>query len=574
MSLRLVLIAVLALAVVFAWFRLMRWQIGSPPEARSPAWRLALLIVAQPLAAVLLYLTLAPPPVRTAVGTLVVVTRGASARPAFSGDLVVSLPEAPALASAERVPDLGTALRRYPGTDRIRIVGEGLPPRDLDAARGLRVDFEPGSATRGIVHLAPPAPHAPGSVFPVSGRVAGHDGGSVELLDPAGIRVDRQPLRRGGSFALRGTTRAPGTALFELRVRAPNDRIVERANVPVVAVDAPAPRLLLLAGAPGPETKFLRRWATDAGIDLHVQLAVGGGLEVGDTPIALGRSTLDRVDLAILDERAWAGLGSGERAALIDATRSGLGLLLRVTGPVSEATSRQWRKLGFAVTGGGEVATMPLSTTSAENEMALTRRVVRVAAPDAADLPNPTVGAIAPWRAHGQGRVALWPLTDTYALSLSGRPADHAELWSETVATLARARPAGVPRIDTLPRAGERLALCGLPADASIEAPDGDRTRLVIEPPAACAAYWPERAGWHRVQPAAAPFYVQPATALPGVRATEARGATLQLASEPGRAMADRPNEQPGASWPWFIAWLAVSAGIWGLERARSGAGA
>lgn len=568
------LIAVLAPAVVLAWVRLMRWQIGSPPEARSPTWRLALLIAVQPLAAVLLYLTLAPPPVRTAVGTLVVVARGASARSAFSGGLVVSLPEAPALASAEQVPDLGTALRRYPDTYRIRIVGEGLPPRDLDAARGLRVDFEPVGAARGIVHLAPPAPLAPGSAFQVSGRIAGHDGGSVELLDPAGSRVDRQSLVRGGSFALRGAARAAGTALFELRVRTPNGRIVERANVPVVAVDAPAPRLLLLASAPGPETKFLRRWATDAGIDLHVQLAVGGGLEIGDTPIALGRSTLARFDLAILDERGWAALGSGERAALIDATRSGLGLLLRVTGPVSEATSRQWRALGFAVTGGGEVATMPLSATSAENEVALARRVVQIAAPDAAALPNPAVGAIAPWRAHGQGRVALWPLTDTYTLSLSGRPADHADLWSETVATLARARPAGMPRIDTLPRAGERLALCGLPADASIEAPDGDRTRLVVEPPAACAAYWPERAGWHRVQPAAAPFYVQPATAMPGARATEARRATLQLASAPGRAGAGRPGERPGASWPWFIAWLAVSAGIWWLERVRNRAGA
>ena len=573
MSLQLVLVAVLALAVLLAWIRLIRWQLGISPEARSPTWRIALLIAAQPLAAILLYLTLVPPPVRTAAGTLVVVTRGAGALPGLSDGRVVSLPEAPALAWAERVPDLGTALRRYPDTDRIRIVGEGLPPRDLDAARGRRVDFEPVRAPRGIVHLAPPAPQAPGSAFRVSGGVAGHDGGSVELLDPAGARVDRQPLERDGSFALRGAVRAPGTALFELRVRAPGGRVVERASVPVVAVDAPAPRLLLLAGAPGPETKFLRRWATDAGIELHAQLAVGGGLEVGDAPIALTRATLDRFDLAIVDERSWAALGPGERAALIDATRNGLGLLLRVTGPVPQATSRQWRALGFVVAGGSDGAKVPLSATPDGNEAALTRRVVRVAAPDAAALSNPTVGAIAPWRAYGRGRVALWPLTDTYVLSLSGRPAEHAELWSETVATLARARSAGAPRIDALPRIGERLMLCGLPADARVEAPGGERARLVVELPSACAAYWPERAGWHRVQPLATPFYVQAGTALPAVRATEARRATLQLVSAPGRAAAGHASEQPGASWPWFIAWLAVSAAIWWLERARSRAG-
>lgn len=569
MSLRLALIAVLALSVLLPWVRLIRWHLGSPAETRPPAWRVALLIAAQPLAAALLYLTLMPPPIRTSAGTLVVATRGA-ALPVLSGGRVVSLPEAPALASAERVPDLGTALRRHPDAERIRIVGEGLRPRDLDAARGIPVHFDPGSAPRGIVHLNPPGPRAPGSAFQVSGRVAGHDGGSVELLDPAGARVDRRPLGSDGGFALRGAVRALGTALFELRVRSPGGRVVERANVPVVTAEAVAPRLLLLAGAPGPETKFLRRWAVDAGIELHAQLALGGGIDVGDAPIALTRATLDRFDLAIVDERSWAALGPGERAALLGAVGNGLGLLLRVTGPVPEATSRQWRALGFAVAGGGGVARVPLSATSDENEPALTRRVVRVAAPDAASLSNPTIGAITLWRAHGRGRVALWTLTDTYVLSLSGRSADHAGLWSETVATLARARPASLPGIDGLPRVGERLVLCGLPANAGIDAPGDGSTRLIIEPPSACAAYWPERAGWHRVQPTAAPFYVHTETALPGVRAMEARGATWRLASQNGRAGASRPSEQPGASWPWFIAWLAVSAAIWWLERARS----
>lgn len=579
MSPHLLLAALLAIAVLLAWARLARWQVASPLEARSPIWRLAVLVAAQPICALLLYLTLAPPPVRSGAGTLVVATRGAGAFTAALADRAVALPEASGPTGAERVPDLGTALRRYPEIRRIAVVGEGLPPRDRDAARGLALDFKPGDAPAGIVRLDPPPPVAPGAAFRVGGRVAGHARGMVELLDPAGRVVDRRPLDTDGGFALRGAARAAGTALFGLRVRDAGRRIVEQAAVPVVTADDTAPRVLLLAGAPGPEPKFLRRWASDAGLELHAQLPTGGGIGIGDAPLPINASTLRRFDLAILDDRSWTALGPSERGALIGAVRGGLGLLLRVTGPVPDPTRRQWRALGFTVAGGADVAEVRL--LAGRDDRDLTRRVVQIAAPDGTPLLRDAAGkVVASWRPEGRGRVALWPLTDSYVLTLAGAGADYAELWSDAFSVLARARAAPAPAIDPAPRARQRMTICGLGRDAAVTAPSAAVTRLVVELPTACAAYWPSTPGWHLLRDERGgmsrtlTYYVQPADALPGARALEAREATLRLVAEGGDgAVAASSHERPGPSWPWFLAWLVASAALWWFERRRASAG-
>ena len=579
MSPQILLAALLAAAVLLAWARLARWHAAAPPEARSPTWRLAVLLAAQPVCALLLYLTLVPPAVRTAAGTLVVATRGAGPLTGAAGDHVVALPEASALAAAERVPDLGTALRRYPDTRRIQVIGEGLPPRDRDAARGVELSFKPGDAPTGIVRLDPPERVAPGAAFRIGGRVAGPGNAAVELLDPAGRVADRAPLDPDGGFALRGAARGAGAMLFRLRVRDAGRRIIEEAEVPVVIADDAAPRVLLLAGAPGPEPKFLRRWATDAGLELHTQLPTGGGIALGDEPLPINGATLRRFDLAILDDRSWAALAPGERGALIGAVRGGLGLLLRITGAVPEAARQQWRELGFAVSGGTEVASVRLAgqPAPANDDGSLTRRAVRIAAADDVVLLRDAGGqALANWRAVGRGRVALWPLTDSFVLALGGADARYAELWSEAFSALARSRPAAVPDIPAVARAGQRVAICGLGADATVTPPDAGMTRLVVEPPTGCAAFWPSRPGWHLLRDGAnaVPYYVQPANALPAIRAAEAREATLRLVggSKTGGAVtAGRPR--PGASWPWFLAWLATSAGLWWFERRRGVAG-
>lgn len=123
-------VAIVALATLLALWRLR--------HARAAGWKKAALLALQPLCAALLYFALVPPPRAGQAGTLVVASAGSDAQAlaAAAGERVVALPEAPALPDVERVPDLASALRRHPGTQRLRIVGDGLPARDRDAAAG------------------------------------------------------------------------------------------------------------------------------------------------------------------------------------------------------------------------------------------------------------------------------------------------------------------------------------------------------------------------------------------------------------------------------------------------------
>ncbi len=618
MNLPWLLAGLLTLAVLLAWTRLLLWQRRAPPASRSRGWRLALLLLLQPLWAALLYCTLLPPTRPGAAGALTVATARADStrfEPATAGDRLIALPEAPALPGAERVPDLATALRKHPGTTRLRIVGAGLEPRDREAARGLALNFDSAPLPRRVVRLDTPSAVAAGSAFSIAGRVEGVDGGAVELRDPADRRVHWSALPASGEFVLRGAARTSGPATFVLRVRDAQRGVVEDVAVPLPIASDPAPRVWLLAGAPNPESKYLRRWAADAGLSLRTQLSVGGGLQLGDAPLPMNAATLQRFDLLVLDDRSWAALGASERAALSEALRSGLGVLLRVTGPLPESTRRQLRALGFTLGGGGDATAMKLPADAIDQEAQrarrgpgtrdapsllasasaddpeLTRRAVRIAAADAVPLLRDATGAvIASWRTEGRGRFAVWTLTDSFALTLSGQADRHAELWSDTFATLARARPAVAPRIYSTPRAQQRMAFCGLAGNAQIIAPDSAATSLLKDPAsgdASCAAYWPREAGWHllrqskvdsAIEASTQPFFVYAADAASGLRAAELRDATLRLLSHPStastavRIQSSAPRHR-GSPWPWGLAWLTASATLWWLERTRAGRG-
>ncbi len=596
--------AVLAILVVFSTTRLILRHLRTAAP-RAASWRIAVLVLAQALCAVLLYFALLPPTTPGEAGTLVVATAGTpvSALATGQGDAFVALPEAPARAGIERAPDLATALRRHPGMQRIRILGAGLEARDREAVRGSALTFLPNATRRGLIELQAPTHAVAGDAFAIHGRVHDLRGGNAELRDPAGLRVDRVALSDEGRFTLHATTRVPGDAVFTLRLRDAGQRMVEGIALPLeVEVPSP-PRVLLLAGAPGPEVKYLRRWARDAGIAMQARMSVGGGAQLGDATVALNAATLKGFDLVLLDERAWSSLGDGQRAALNEALRAGLGVLLRVTAPLSEGEQRRLRALGFSVDAGRDDAQVHLpeprrdvdalrarigpgtrdqargNATVLPETPALTRRSLRITAVDGiALLRGQDDQALATWRAEGRGRIAVWPLNDTYRLVLAGRDDLHAQTWSNAVATLARAQPGHSFTIEGEPRVGQRIAVCGLSGPATVASPGGATTRLWIDPatgPRACAAYWPRTSGWHRLmaQGRQQRFPVMALDQAPGLHANDVREATMRLVADsqslPPNA-ADAPRN-PGARWPWWLAWLLASTALWWFERARVG---
>jgi hypothetical protein len=578
---------VLGVAVLLASVRLVLWY----RSAAAPSFkRLIALLLLQPICAALLFLTLFPPAVKMGDDVLRIATKG-TPRLAAAGGPVIQLPEAPDISTGERVPDLATALRRHTGISEIVVLGDSLPPRDMETAKNVAVRFDPPPLRAGISHIAPPAIVAPGSSFSVGGQLSSLPRATVELLDPAGQMTDSVQADADGRFMLTGTARAAGAVLFTLRVR-DGRRTVEQASVPVLVADSPAPRLLILSAAPNAEIKYLRRWATDAGFAVTTQMSAGGGIALGDAPIAIDSATLRRFDVAIIDDRSSA----TKRGVVMGAVRDGLGLILRASGPIDATTRGQWRALGFGLTGKDGVAPLALPKPPSP-AVARTRQGIGnddvpadIALPDemlpeisrlgltpdgghAVPLLRDAGGTtLAAWRAVGMGRVALFTGIDSYALTLTGHRTLYGDWWSAMLATVARPAP-GMTPITTSGWAGERMILCGLTAAAQIERPDGRTAKLL--PVNGCGAFWPDKAGWHLLRKPGdnplTPFYVQPANALPVMRAARDRDAMLMVRPPASGDRTATLRKVPGSSWPFALAWLLVSALLWWMERAQIG---
>ena len=560
------------------------WRAWARGRAEAwPAWRRALAVAIQPLLALLLGLALLPPARPGAPVTLVVLGAGATA-PATPapGEIIVALPEAGERVDVERVPDLASALRRHQAATRLRVLGEGLPARDHDAARALPLAFEPGEPPSGLVELDWPTQVLAGARFEVRGRLAGTPSARLELRDPADRRVALATPDDDGRFVLAGAAGDPGPMAFELRLLGDDDAVLEQVSLPLQSLAGTPHRLWLVAGAPGPELRALRRWAVDAGLELHSQMALGAGVSIGDGQRPINAATLAETDLLVLDERAWRALGPRGRATVQAATGDGLGVLLRLTGPLSAAERAALRELGFELQASERPRAVSLPATLSPQAPAdqivpmLSRRPDTLLAPGGAVLLADTDGeALAAWQSIGTGRFGVWLLSDSFRWAQAGYPQAHARLWAEAVATLARPREAPMLALPPRGQAGRLAALCGLDDGADLIAPDGSRTPLLPDPAtgdADCAAAWPTQAGWHRVRSGELEqaWPVLPAEALPGVRAQARREATQRLAAfSPEPSEGHAPPPVPGPRWPWWLAWLTATALAWALERPR-----
>jgi len=562
--------AVLALTVAFSMAR------SGRQTTAGPRWRRGLLLVLQPACALALYLLLYPPLQSPPGSTLVVLSADAPAVAANPGEEIVALPEAPARAGIPMVPDLASALRQRPATIGLRIVGEGLPARDRDAVGAHALAFGPAAVLPGVVGLATPASVAPGNTFAVQGRVAGLPGARVELLDPAGQRMDATTVDTDGRFSLAGQAGVAGDVLDTVRVLDAQGRERDRQPLPLHVARPAALKLWILAGAPQPEWKYLRRWAADAGLSLHTQIAVGEGLQLGDAPLPLDAATLDGFDLLWLDERALASLSRGQRQAIVDAARRGLGVLVRLGGPLDAGGRQALAQLGLPMRGGEGTAPLAWPVGQGDAAAAPNRRdfIPADASPVLASDAHATPYAW--WRAIGQGRIGVTTLIDSYRLPLSGAAGAHARLWSAQLSQLARARrdDGGKLELPVLSWAGERTSLCGLDAGARVRDPAGHVHALQLDAataPHACAGYWPSQAGWHVLlaNGQSHTFHVRdPAKARAWYRQLSTEATAALVRPDGNASMATAPG-QPGSRWPAWWAFIALFALTAWLERRR-----
>ncbi|HEY0179391.1 MAG TPA: hypothetical protein VGC30_07145, partial [Dokdonella sp.] len=445
--------------------------------------------------------------------------------------------------------------------------------RDRDAARGLVAAFDAAPLPRGVVELDAPDSVRAGRSWRVAGRAEGAAGGRAELVDPAGAVAGGADLDANGRFALDAPAKGAGRALFALRVLDRERRRIDEVAVPLVVQPGAALKLVLLAGAPDPELKYLRRWAVDAGLALDERIGLSDRAALVDGAEPLDADALRAADVAIVDERAWAALDAGRKAALLAAVGDGLGLLLRATAPPAPAVAADWSALGFDVRAAVPAPVALTQTLGLDaSAPAFARAAIEVDARDAAPLLRADDGTpLALWRAVGAGRVGLWWLADSYRLALAGARTRFGTLWSDALGTLARARGDAPPELPRRARVGERAVACRVAPGDGVEDADGARTALVVDASAAppCAAYWPTAGGWHALVRGATrwPFFVRAADAERALAAADDARATRALVGAAAEAPPPATRAVPLPRWPFFLGWLASAVALWWLER-------
>ncbi|MGH8110273.1 MAG: hypothetical protein ACREO1_16325 [Arenimonas sp.] len=576
MTLEQICIGLLVLAILLGstryLFSLRRMQV----ERRPQLWRVLMILALQVSSAALLYFVLFPPPTFTSAERLVILTANANTVDHEINGRVIALPEAPASANAEAVPDLATALRRYPGVNFVQVVGAGLTARDQDAARGVSIAFDPAPLPKGLVELSLPDNVSSGARWSLQGRVNQIKNARVELLDPGNAVVASAQTDADGFFVVSDTARTAGMAMYQLRILDEQKTVVETVKLPLNIVQEKTLKVLSLSGGPSPDLKYLRRWAVDAGIDLQSQINLSPGVQMNNAAISINSSSLRDLDLLMLDERAWGSMGRGSKQAVIEALRGGMGVLLRITGPLSANDRSELRALGFAVSDANIVQGIRLN--SSKDSTSLTRRPLRVGSSDAVTLlQDDAKNPLALWRAEGRGRIGLFWLTDSYKLVLNDEASRHGQIWRDAFSFLARVRSGSAITLrDQGSRVNRRNVMCNLGAKSFVQAADSGITYLIAETTGEnknCAAFWPRVSGWHVVVSDAneLPLYVRGQNEAPGLQANAVREATLLLTAK----QADEKNTSripvPGSPWSWFSAWFVITTVLWLLERSKIG---
>lgn len=288
---------------------------------------------------------------------------------------------------------------------------------------------------------------------------------TIRLADAAGA-LDSVRLRtdEGGRVSGAFRVRPARSGWREWIVEAGGRRTTTGAWVDT----ASAPRVLVRAGLPGWEARFVVRALEESGAQVDVRFDLGRGMAVGQgggdaiTPARL--ATVDAV--LVLDG---APLGGGEASALSAFATGGGGVLLAGDRAAALGTVRA----------GSTVAPLDAAsirwTAPAEIAPLPTDRIRVTAVPFAGPVATTVVaassaqGGLLALRPFGRGRAASLALTDSWRWRMEGgRIDEHREFWRGLVDWLASA-----PRDPLTIRPAESVGAIGVRQEIAVYAADG-----------------------------------------------------------------------------------------------------
>lgn len=412
-------------------------------------------------------------------------------------------------------------------------------------------------------------------------------GWRLQLLDENGKLLAQAAADAAGKQAsVRWLPPLAETMVLQARALDASGRVLEQGPVPL-QVQAGAPlQVQGRFGAPSFDVQVLNSLLVGSDALADWQITLGKTVTRSET----ARSAMVAPDLLVIDAAHFEQASAPARAALLARVAQGLPLLVLAANASNPAL---WAR----------ELQLPLLATEGE--------VTRTPGPDAAFvLPltalAPSTGAATrpgPWTANDPTQPWLWQrpwkagrinwlgVSDWHRAAISAPQALGA--WWQTVLDQAGVHHAS-SRVwyspDAMPQVGQRTRVCvqgtaGVNANANANA-SAANAAMAVELPglaqglhlqrrdnvadAACAAFWPQQAGWQRLQvadasaPPAALYVYGADDWLPWRRALRGDARAVDaLRALP--AAATVPTPLP--AWPWGLACTAAMLALWWRER-------
>ena len=414
-----------------------------------------------------------------------------------------------------------------PKGSKVTIYGDGIESSQIKRFPQQSIRFSPAPLKDGISKIAWPTRLQRGRQLVITGQLSSGQlsttewqGYSIELQDPTGQTITNSKLQQS-SFSLSAWPKANGNFVYQLMVKDPSNKIIFQEAVPLEIYSRPAPKVLLIADAPGFEINRLHTLLENQGIPIssRIKLSLNKYRTSynNSEQIALnGDLPLAKFNLLIIDERSLEQLSSTQFIAINNRVEHfGLGVLVLLNDPMKANSAKSNYLSSWFVledTNNNDLVQLKAASSHRDDiELSTVNRDFTSGndyQPVIRDSNNNTLVASLK---IGKGTAAASRILDSHKLAASSQSMQLALFWKKLIEQVSQPEiiSGKINVSNQLPLVDDELTIC-ITASASkfstnklrISNPQQEQIQpqtRAISDNQSCARYWPKVPGWHRI---------------------------------------------------------------------------
>lgn len=454
-------------------------------------------------------------------------------------------------------------IKKESGIDELVIVGDGLEEWKLKQLAQDFTYFPEVDSVEGPYEMKIGA-GVVNSVLPISFRFYVEDSVTIFLRGTGIDPVEQVVTPDKCEAKLEITPAIAGNLTFEL-IGVRNSDTLFAESVPVIVKENDPFNVLILAGTPSFETRFLKNHLAGEGYGVAERLQVSRETHRESFTNLENRSLrsittnlLEDFKILVMDQTAFDDLSGSERRAINASMKRGeMGILW--LGPASN----DWLKTR-------EANDPELQLKDGSESVELTRKQELIASSDQIVLQSQVIGGI---KLHGLGRVVVPAFNTSYQLQLKGHSKVYAELWNKLLhAVSGYDKSSSGVSVNSFPRMGEPTRFL-FPTEQASEVLLDSVSLSIAEkwdqPGIFTATGWPKRKGWNylRIADSVHPFFVYDEEDWEVEKMYSKMRVTSAFTKGDNSVTSTKEAKQPISKWIFFAVTILCFGFLWVEQR-------